>query len=225
MTRLMKFISTSAIALTTALLCPTIVSANTAAQSVTVYAGPQSVTASHSIFVTLEGTDAAGASINNELAVLSYNADGHVKTISGRLQDGLVSFEVPAQKTAGHMSFSATVAGVSSRNQLVAVVAGPPQGFSLRVEPGERAQSLVLSSKVITDAFGNPISDLSPVIIDWIDETGLKGRQTTLLSKARVMLTAQCPEHFEGLLKIKANLGTLQFISSELNALCAAGEG
>lgn len=225
MNRLIKSIATSTIALSIALLLPSTVSANIAAKAVTVYAGPQSVSSGNPIYVTVESTDGAGASINGELAVLSFEADGLVKTVSGVLKDGLVSFEVPAQNTAGHMSFSATVAGLPSRDVLVAVVAGRPQGFSLSLKPGERAQSVVLSSMTITDAFGNPISDLSPVIIDWIDNTGLKGRQTVHLSKARVLLTAQCPERFEGPLKIKASLGAVQFTSPKLNALCASGEG
>lgn len=225
MNRLIKIIGTSAATLTTALVFPALVSADTLTNSVTVYAGPQSVSPGEPINVTVEATDRSGASLNKLPVTLSYKADGTIRTLTGRLEKGLVSFDVPAQTTAGHMTFSATVSGAYSNEAIVAVVAGRPQALYLTVKSGDAAQSVTLSSKVITDEFGNPISDLSPVIIDWIDQSGLKSRQTVQLLNGRVLLTTQCPVSFEGTLNIRAALGALQFTSPKLNALCKLEEG
>jgi hypothetical protein len=225
MNRLIKIIGTSAATLTTALVFPDLVSADTLTNSVTVYAGPQSVSPGNPIFVTVEATDHSGASLNKMPVTLSYKADGTIKTLTGRLERGLVSFDVPAQTTAGHMTFSATVSDAYSNDAIVAVIAGRPQKLYLTAKSGDTAQSVTLSSEVISDEFGNPISDLSPVIIEWIDQSGLKGRQTVQLSNGRVLLTTQCPVNFEGTLSIRATLGALQFNSPKLNALCVLGEG
>lgn len=225
MNRLIKILGTSAATLKTALVFPALVSADTLTNSVTVYAGPQSVSPRKPIFVTVEATDQSGASLNKLPVTLSYKADGTIRTFTGQLERGLVSFDVPAQTAAGHMTFSATVSGAYSNEAIVAVVAGRPQSLYLTVNPGDTAQSVTLSSKVITDEFGNPISDLTPVIIDWIDQSGLKSRQTVQLLNGRVLLTTQCPVSFEGTLNIRATLGALQFTSPKLNALCKLEKG
>lgn len=215
----------TAATLTTALVFPALVSAKTLTNSVAVYAGPQSVSPGKPIYVTVEATDRSGASLNKLPVTLSYKSDGTIQTITSRLEKGLVSFDVPAQKTAGHMTFSATVSDAYSNQAIVAVIAGRPQKLYLTAISGDAAQSVILSSQVIADEFGNPISDLSLVIIDWIDESGLKGRQTVQLSSGRVLLTTQCPMSFEGTLNIRATLGDLQFTSPKLNALCVMGKG
>lgn len=198
-------------------------SAKAEAYAVTVYAGPQSVSPSKPIHVTVEAVDAAGASLDNVQAVLSYKSDDTVKTVTAALENGLVSFNVPAQKKSGHMTFWATVSETLSNEALIAVTAGAAQQFSLRADAGQTAQSVALSSPVIRDEFGNPISDLSPVLIDWIDEAGLKARQTILLSNGRVSQTIKCPARIEGALRLTARLGSLQYTLPKLNALCGLG--
>ena len=225
MTRLNKIIATCAATLVSGPVSPTSVGADTPAKALTVYAGPQSVSPGEPIYVSVEATHGNGESISNEQIALSYKFDGVVKTLSGRPQNGLVSFEVPAQTQAGHMTFTAVISQTQSNTVLVAVVAARPHRFSLTAERGEQSGTVTLSSKVITDKYGNPISDLSPVIIEWIDEAGLKSRETVRLLNGRVLLTTQCPASFEGAAKIKASLGALQFTSAKLNALCASAAG
>lgn len=224
MTQLIKTIGMSAAALITAMAFSGSGNAETVVKAVTVYAGPQSVTPENLIYVTVEATGAAKASLQNMPAVLSYQADGASKTITANLANGLASFQVPAQKSAGHMAFSATVSDVSSNEVNVVVTADHPHIFHLTAKQSEIAGSIALSSKLITDEFGNPISDLSAVIVDLLDQTGLKSRQMVHLSNGRVFLSVKCPASFEGALTVKTSLGKLRHTSPNLSTLCALRE-
>lgn len=211
--------------LATALALTEAAKAQTQNAAVRVYVGPQSVSPKKSIYVTIEATDFSGKSLDSETAVLSYQSDGVTKSITGDLNHGLVSFEIPAQVSVGHMVFSATVSDISSNEVFVAVLAGRPQSLSLKAEPVERADSVVIFSNVITDKFGNPVSDLSVIQIDWQDETGLIAQQTSQLLNGRVNLISNCPATFSGELQIKASLDSLQFILPKLNAVCEMAKG
>jgi len=115
MTRLNKKIATSAAALIIGLLPSTFVGADTLAKAVTVYAGPQSVSPGELIYVSVEAAHANGESVSEAQISLSYKVDGVVTSLSGWLENGLVSFEVPAQTQAGHMTFTAAVMRSVSR--------------------------------------------------------------------------------------------------------------
>jgi len=190
-----------------------------------VYVGPQSVSPREIIHVTVEVSDRRKNNIHDGKINLSYVSDGSIKTLSGTPRHGLVSFEVPAQDTAGLMKFSANTQGERSKDALVTVTAAQPQAFSLEIEAGEHAETLKLTSDVITDYYGNPVSDLSLVTIDWIEEKGLGGRQSVQLFKGRIILTTPCPDNFTTPLKIRAAVNTIDYISNDVSFYCDAGQG
>ena len=161
-----------------------------------IYAGPQSLAPRETVYVTIQ-SEARETDIE-----LSYLSDGVEKILTGRTEDGLVSFELPAQKTVGHMSFTAKTDKGPFDTALVSVVAGAPQNFELSIRQGKQAESLEISSNVIRDAFGNAISDLALVSLDWVDDSGLISHQNTQLVQGRIALTANCPIAFSRRLQI-----------------------
>jgi len=190
--------------------------------SLTVYAGPQSVSPREVIHVTVEITDQSGSSLNDKAVELSYISDGILKTASGTPELGLISFDVRAQDMTGLMAFSAQLADVISNEALVTVVAGPPLPFKITAQPNQEPETLKLTSDVITDSQGNPISDLSLVSIEWIDFNGLKTRQTVQLLNGRIALTAKCPTHFESPLKVRATVDAIESVSKDVTTDCLA---
>ena len=194
-------------------------------RGVVVYAGPQSVSPREIIHVTVEITGMRGNNINDETVNLSYMSDGVVKTLSGTPRHGLVSFDLPAQDTVGLMKFSANTKIGISGDALVTVVAAPPQPFSLKVQAGKHKGSIKLMSDVIADEYGNPVSDLSLISVDWIDDAGLKARQNTQLLNNRILLTGTCPSKFYGALKVRANLNGMQSAPVDISSYCELGRG
>jgi len=75
-------------------------------QILTVYAGPQSVSPRETIYITVEVTSSDDANIDNGTVELSFSLDGNNETQKASTVHGLVSFEVPAQKSAFENSIS-----------------------------------------------------------------------------------------------------------------------
>jgi len=190
-----------------------------------VYAGPQSVSPREIIHVTVEITGMRGNNINDGNVILSYMSDGVVKTLSGTPRHGLVSFDVPAQDTVGLMNFSANTKAGTSDEALVTVVAAQPQPFSLEAQAGKHTGTIKLMSDVIADEYGNPVSGLSLISVDWIDDAGLKARQNTQLLNNRILLTGTCPSKFYGALKVQANLNGMQSAPVDISSYCELGRG
>jgi len=195
------------------------------AASLNIYAGPQSVSPRETIHVTLELTDARGNSLSDGNVELSYVSDGVVKTLAGIPTHGLISFDVQAQDSTGLMEFSAKTKGVTSKTAFVIVVATQPQPFSLKAKAGRQAETIKLTSDVFADKYGNPISELSLVSVDWIDDKGLKARQNTQLLNSRIVLTGKCPAKFHGTLKVQANLNSIQSVPIDISSYCELGRG
>ncbi len=194
-------------------------------RGVVVYAGPQSVSPRETIHVTVEVTDMRGNNINDGNVSLSYVRDGVAKTLSGTPRHGLVSFDVPAQDTVGLMKFIANTEIGTSEEALVTVVAAPPQPFSLEVEAGRHLGTFNLVSDVIADEYGNAVSDLSLISVDWIDDNGLKARQNTQLLNSRILLMGTCPANFYGALKVQANLNAIQSAPLDVSSYCELDRG
>ena len=194
-------------------------------RNVVVYAGPQSVSPREIINVTVEITGMRGININDGNVNLSYISDGVVKTLSGTPRYGLVSFDVPAQDTVGLMKFSANTKVGTSEETLVTVVAAQPQPFSLEAQAGKHSGTIRLMSDVIADEFGNPVSDLFLISVDWIDDKGLKARHNTQLLNSRIVLTETCPTKFYGALKVQANLNAIQSSPIDISSYCKLDRG
>lgn len=206
-----------------ALLLP-ILSVSAYAQSssdiLTVYAGPQSVAPLEIIHVTIEVAEESHDNLSNQIVVLTYIADGSVKKLSERTILGLVSFEVPAQRQAGLMKFTARLMDRVSNEAHIVVAAGRAQEFELDVERGDEEFSVNMSSDVIADKFGNKVSDLTFVSLDWIDTDGLKKKQSTQLLNGRVVVTSKCPSSFVAPLKIRAAVNSMQSTSRDVSEFC-----
>lgn len=195
------------------------------ATSLTVYAGPQSVSPQEVIHVTVEITDKSGSSLHDKVVELSYISDGILKTVSGMPKLGLISFAVLAQDITGLMVFSAQAADITSNEALVTVVAGPPLPFKITAQPNQESDTLKLTSDVITDSHGNPISALSLVSMEWIDFNGLKARQTIQLQNGRITFTSKCPTDFTSPLKVRATVDVIESVSKDVSADCLTGQG
>jgi len=68
--------------------------AQPAANSLQVYAGPQTALPLGNISVTIEMTDGHGSSVQGETIQLTYISDGVPMTMSGKVSNGLVSFSL-----------------------------------------------------------------------------------------------------------------------------------
>jgi len=107
----------------------------------------------------------------------------------------------------------------------VTVVAAQPQPFSLEVQAGKHIGTIKLMSDLIADEYGNPVSDLSLISVDWIDDKGLKTRQNSQLLNSRILLTGTCPAKFYGALKVQANLNAIQSAPIDISSYCKLGRG
>ena len=225
MTRLSKIMKTACAASLTALGTPSVSHGNSIPNKLTVYAGPQSVTPDTTIYVTVEAGQAGGESALETEVELSFNTDKGTKTLTGKTRQGLVSFEVPPRKKAGIMTFTAKAAGTSGNNARVLVIAAAPQAFSLTTQPAEPAGRIKIRTSVITDKYGNRISGLSSVTLDWIDSSGLRARQAAQPKDGKIALTLACPQTFKGALTLRASLQTLQVSSRNISHLCLGQDG
>lgn len=196
--------------------------AQTPSDSLQVYAGPQTATPGQDISVTIEMTDVDGKSSHDETVQLTYISDGVSTSLSGKVSQGLVSFDIPAQRRAGTMTFIANADDLISNQTVVMVVAGEPIGFKFNVEPSRNANLVDLTTDVISDAFGNPVSDQTLISLDWIDQSGVKQSEFVQLLNGRMTYVSICPDAYAAPLKIRAVLKNVEVFSSELSDLCAA---
>ena len=178
------------------------------------YAGPQSITPREMIHVTVLSGEQKTA------IELSYISDDGEEIRTGTTEQGLISFEVPAQKTIGQMRFTVKAGPVVSNTALVSVLAGPPQNFTLSIKQGMQAGTVDISSGIITDQFGNSISDLTLASLDWIDERGLNASHNVQLTQGRIILGMKCPGEFEGSLTLRAAVSFAEYISTDISSLC-----
>ena len=186
------------------------------AESLIVYAGPQSVSPQEIIYVTIE-TAALEADVE-----LSYIADGHRKTLTGITTHGLISFDVPAQTQTGHMSFTAKARHTESNTALVIVLSGAAETFKMTAKQSDQTGFVDISSDMVTDKYDNIISNLSLVSIDWSDANGLLARHSTQLSQGKIALTTQCPSKFIAPLRLTASINAVSTASPDLSELCRA---
>lgn len=192
---------------------------------ITIYAGPQSVTPEQSIHVTIEANDVYGYSLDNLAIELSYIADGRPQIMMAKTRNGLVSFDVLAQQTAGLMTFSAKSGAYTSTNAVVIVRAGQPEILQLTVMPNKISGAVNISLAAITDKFDNLVSDMSLVTIDWLDNSGVKGSEQIQLSKGQAAYTSSCPANFSGALRVRAAFKNVENISSDVSNICSDSEG
>lgn len=200
-------------AIAAGLLWPAFTSSGLAAD-LNIYAGPQSISPREIIYVTVQST------VQETAIELSYNSDDGYEIQTGTTQQGLVSFEVPAQLNAGEMRFIAKAQESVSSTALVSVFAGPPQNFTLAIKPGTQTGAVDISSSVIRDAFNNPISDLALVSLDWIDEKGLMASQSAQLTQGKIILSGICPDEFDGALILRAAVNSAEYRSSDISTFC-----
>ena len=185
-----------------------------------VYAGPQTATPGQNISVTIEMTNLQGRSSHDERVQLTYNSDGVSTSLSGKVAQGLVSFDVPAQRKAGRMTFNAYIGDLISNHTSVMVVAGTPIKFEFDVKPSSDANLVNLTSDVIRDSFGNPVSDQTLISLDWIDQNGLKRSEFVQLLNGRMSHVGICPDAYAATLRIRAVLKNIEVFSTELSGLC-----
>jgi len=198
--------------------------AQPAANSLQVYAGPQTALPQGNINVTIEMTDGHGNSVQGETIQLTYISDGVPMTVSGKVSNGLVSFDVKAQRRAGGMIFKALSSDLVSNNASVLIVAAQPNTFKLKVRPAKNANFVQLTTETLSDVFGNPISDQTLVSLSWIDSSGVKRSETAQLSNGSMSYMSICPRAYVAPLKIRAVLKNVEVFSSDLSVLCATGK-
>ena len=197
---------------------------NTAADRLQVYAGPQTALPGGNISVTIELTDSHGKSAQGDTIQLTYISDGVPMTVSGKVSNGLVSFDVKAQHRAGDMTFQALSGDLMSNNAPVLIVASQPNTFKLKVKPARNANFVKLTTGIIGDAFGNPISDQTLISLSWIDSSGVKRSEASQLSNGSMSYVSICPRAYVAPLKIRAVLKNVEVFSSDLSVLCATGK-
>ena len=189
-----------------------------------IYAGPQSVSPRDDIHVTVELADLHGNSVNNQNVNLSYTADGIPTMLEGNVQNGLVSFDVIAQQTAGKMDFIARAEGLVSNAAPVIIVAAEPAVFGLSAKPSRIPGRVDIMSEKIVDTFGNLITDQNLVALSWVDSGGITGFENTQLLNSRIILNRSCPENFIAPLRLRAVVKNTEVKSKDLSSLCADGE-
>lgn len=194
--------------------------AQVSVESVQTYAGPQTVTPGQIIHVTVETTQRGGNNSQNKTVELTYVVGGTETTLTGITKEGLVSFDVNAQSQSGMMDFVAQVDGVVSKGASVIVSAGQPAIFTLMTKRSRHSQSIDISSDVIVDAFGNAVTDLTLVSLDWVDQQGVKSSENIQLSNGRIIFVSRCPARFTAPLKIRAILKNRDVMSSDVSELC-----
>lgn len=184
------------------------------AEDLNLYAGPQSISPGQLIYVTVQSI------YSNATVELSYISDGEYETLTATPQHGLASFEIPAQKTIGQMSFMASMENNRSNKSIVSVFAGPPESFELFVKPGQQPGTVNVLSDSVTDRFDNPVSDLALVSLDWIDNTGLIASQDTQLIQGRLKLIMACPRQYHGDLILRAAVSTVEYVMQNMSQFC-----
>ena len=199
--------------------------AETAQKTVSVYAGPQSISPEKTIYVSVEVTGKSGQNLHGETVELSFLSDGRRVVVTGKTTHGLASFEVPAQRRAGLMRFSARVNDAAGNPAQVLVTSSAPQSFTFSAKPASQPGYVSLRSSVITDSYGNALPDLALITLDWIDNAGLRGKHTTQPVNGRIDVSAPCPKAFNGPLKLQASLQRLSVSTPDISALCMAQEG
>ncbi len=187
---------------------------------VTLYAGPQSVMPKQIIYVTVEVNHSDGHSLNHYPVELSFELDGETNILTGSTIEGLASFEVPAQKTTGLMMFLANAGGVKSANGVVVVNAGLPEILALKLRPSKFSNTVEVSIGTVTDEFGNVVTDLSLVTIEWLDDLGAIRNEFVQLSKGQAEYIARCPAEYVGSLKVRASLKNITSHSSDISKMC-----
>jgi len=195
--------------------------AQTPSYSLQVYAGPQTTTPGQNISVTVELTDDHGKSVQDETVHLTYIYDGVSTSRPGKVSNGLVSFDVQAQRIAGRMIFKARAGDLVSNYAPVLILAAEPTAFELKVALSRNTDFVELTTATITDVFGNPVSDQTLVALDWIDRTGVKRSEAVQLSNGRINYSIMCPVTYDAPLKIRAVLKNVEVFSSDLSTLCA----
>ncbi|MEP3654749.1 MAG: hypothetical protein ABJO36_07625 [Litorimonas sp.] len=198
--------------------------AQTDASRLQVYAGPQTTIPGENISVTIEMTDGHGKSVQGETVQLTYVSDSVPKLLSGKISNGLMSFDVSAQSIAGGMTFQATSGDLTSNSARVQIVATQPDTFKLEVRSSNNVNLVDITTDSISDAFGNLISDQSLVALSWVDNTGVKRSEAAQLSNGRIIYTSICPGEYAAPLKIRAVLKNVEVFSSDLSVLCASRE-
>ena len=198
--------------------------AEPALKTVTVYAGPQSISPEKTIFVSVEMTGEAGQNLSGETVELSFISDGRSRAVTGETVNGIAAFEVPAQRRAGLMNFSASASEAQQATAHVLVTSSAPQVFTLSAKPSDKPGYVSLRSSVISDRYGNAISDMALISLNWIDSAGLRGKHTTQPVMGRINLSAPCPKTFTGALKLQASLQTLSVSTPDISTLCMAKE-
>ena len=192
--------------------------------SLTLYAGPQSAAPLENIHVTIEALDARGRNIHGEALTLVYTASGQEHVINANAVHGLATFEIPAQRRAGHMTFYARYKGYVTDKGLVMIAAGRPKALKVIVNSGDVEGTVNVTSPVLTDDFGNAVTDLSLVSLGWIDSKGLKASHKAQLSNGIISQTLKCPARYAGGLRLQAGLGNLQFLTGDISKLCPSSE-
>lgn len=187
---------------------------NALATELNIYAGPQSVTPREVIYVTVQSED------SNAAIELSYRADGKVEILTGTAVHGMISFEVPSQKTTGQMGFTAKSETGLSNTSLVSVLAGPPKSFNLEIKRGKQVRTVDVWSDIISDQFGNSISDHALVSIDLIDDRGLIASQNVQLTQGRIVSNTKCPREINGDLFIRAVVNDAADVTTDMSSLC-----
>ena len=225
MVRLERIVCTAFAAILFAATLPSSAHANDTRKSVTIYAGPQSVSPGDIISVTVEATRADGKSLIDEVITMSFETDGVLETLSAKTTQGLALFEVPAQIKSGLMIFSANASGVASKEARIVVTANPPQAFTFKISRDEQVGYVEVVSSEIADEFGNHISDLSLVSVDWIDASGLNTRQMVQPTNGHIAFRAPCPSQFSGTLKIRASVQAQKITTPDIAELCNVTEG
>lgn len=190
-----------------------------------IYAGPQTAYPGQNISVTIEMTEAHGKSAHDETVELTYMADGVATSRLGHISNGLVSFDVQAKHRAGNMTFTARTDALVSNTALIHVTAAQPRAFELKAAPFREAQRVELTTDIIRDAYGNPVSDQTLITIDWIDRLGVKQSEAAQLSQGRMSYVSLCPDAFQAPLKIRAVLKNLEVFTSELSSICTEKTG
>ena len=178
----------------------------------------------HTISVTVEMTDMDGRSVNGKSAQLMFTANDQPKVMEGSVVNGLVSFDVPAQSRAGLMRFESRVGDVASNIATVDIVAAQPTGIELTIDRARSPHAVTVTSDLITDAFGNAVSDQTLVALDWIDRDGPKASERVQLSNGRLVSDIQCPSDFVQPLRIRAALKNIATVSQNISELCRPSE-
>lgn len=186
----------------------------------TTYAGPQSVSPGGIIHVTVESVDARGLNADAQDISLSYISNGTLKVISGTPSHGLTSFDLPAQSSAGVMNIWAQTSNVRSNVSLVTVTAGHPQSFSIQAKSNNDGQGIQFTSNIISDEYGNPVSDLSLLNLNWIDKTGLNIRQSAFPVNGRLLFVTNCPSHFSPPLRVRFTISNTASELKDVTSLC-----